>query len=275
MSTDDRLTRFGQPQRFALSQVQGDGWSSNSTLNAEHTYSCHCERLKGASQSYVLGFTLAEVLLTLGIIGVVAALAIPTLISNNNKRIVETRLAKFYSSINQAIELSEVENGPKEKWEMPGYGFEKDTDNEDDTSKPIARTWVDKYLEPYLKLSKIEYDAYGGAILYLLDSSVVALANEHWVFYPKVKDYINEATNNVDAQYGKGKFIFYFYPSRKDDPYYYKKGVEPYVANWDGTESSLRNNNSHGCNLNSGRHYCTQLIRMNGWKIPDDYPFKF
>ncbi|MBR1754270.1 hypothetical protein IJ732_05475, partial [bacterium] len=33
MSTDDRLTRFGQPQRFALSQVQGDGWSSNYTLD--------------------------------------------------------------------------------------------------------------------------------------------------------------------------------------------------------------------------------------------------
>ncbi|MBR1754123.1 hypothetical protein IJ732_04725 [bacterium] len=43
MSTDDRLTRFGQPQRFALSQVQGDERSSNSALNATDTISCHCE----------------------------------------------------------------------------------------------------------------------------------------------------------------------------------------------------------------------------------------
>ncbi len=48
-------------------------------------------------------FTLAEVLITLGIIGVVAAMTIPTLISNHNKRVVETRLKKFYSSMNQAI----------------------------------------------------------------------------------------------------------------------------------------------------------------------------
>ncbi|MBR1753527.1 type II secretion system protein, partial [bacterium] len=79
---------------------------------------CHSETPKAGSESVrKFAFTLAEVLITLGIIGVVAALAIPTLISNNNKRIVETRLAKFYSNMNQAVELSEVENGSKEKWE--------------------------------------------------------------------------------------------------------------------------------------------------------------
>ena len=38
-----------------------------------------------------IAFTLAEVLITLGIIGVVAALTLPTLIENHNKRVVETR----------------------------------------------------------------------------------------------------------------------------------------------------------------------------------------
>lgn len=42
-------------------------------------------------------FTLAETLITLGIIGVVAGLTIPTLISNYRKHVVETRLEKFYS----------------------------------------------------------------------------------------------------------------------------------------------------------------------------------
>ncbi|MBR1754343.1 hypothetical protein IJ732_05840, partial [bacterium] len=56
MSTDDRLTRFGQPQRFALSRVQGDGWSSNSEVIAKHTYSCHCEEcVRTTSQSYDIG----------------------------------------------------------------------------------------------------------------------------------------------------------------------------------------------------------------------------
>lgn len=46
-------------------------------------------------------FTLAEVLITLGIIGVVAALTIPVLTQNYKKRVVETRLQKFYSTINK------------------------------------------------------------------------------------------------------------------------------------------------------------------------------
>ena len=42
------------------------------------------------------GFTLAEVLITLGIIGVVAALTIPSLMTAYNKHITETRLKKFF-----------------------------------------------------------------------------------------------------------------------------------------------------------------------------------
>ena len=53
-------------------------------------------------------FTLAEVLITLGIIGIVAALTMPMLLSNYRKQVVETRLAKFYSAMNQAIQQSEV-----------------------------------------------------------------------------------------------------------------------------------------------------------------------
>lgn len=27
--------------------------------------------------------------------------------------------------------------------------------------------------------------------------------------------------------------------------------------------------------VSKGQHYCGALIQMNGWKIPDDYPFSF
>lgn len=49
------------------------------------------------------GFTLAEVLLTLGIIGVVAAMTIPTLIVNNQKQEYVTGLKKAYSELYQAL----------------------------------------------------------------------------------------------------------------------------------------------------------------------------
>ncbi len=56
-------------------------------------------------------FTLAEVLITLGIIGVVAAITIPSLVTNYQKHVVETKLAKFNSTMNQAMRLSMVDNG--------------------------------------------------------------------------------------------------------------------------------------------------------------------
>jgi prepilin-type N-terminal cleavage/methylation domain-containing protein len=57
------------------------------------------------------GFTLAEVLITLGIIGVVAALTIPGLIASYQKKVVETRIKKFYSVIQQAVKMKEANDG--------------------------------------------------------------------------------------------------------------------------------------------------------------------
>ena len=48
------------------------------------------------------GFTLAEVLITLGIIGVVAAMTIPTLISNTNGAKYRSQFKKSISTLNQA-----------------------------------------------------------------------------------------------------------------------------------------------------------------------------
>ena len=44
-------------------------------------------------------FTMTEVLITLGIIGVVAAMTLPPLINNNRNKTLETALKKNYSVI--------------------------------------------------------------------------------------------------------------------------------------------------------------------------------
>lgn len=51
------------------------------------------------------GFTLSEVLITLAIIGVVAALTLPILIQNIQQKILISRWKKAYADINQAFEL--------------------------------------------------------------------------------------------------------------------------------------------------------------------------
>ena len=56
-------------------------------------------------------FTLAEVLITLGIIGVVAALTLPTLIQNHQKQVYVTQLKKAYSTLGNAFNKMAADEG--------------------------------------------------------------------------------------------------------------------------------------------------------------------
>lgn len=83
-------------------------------------------------------FTLAEVLITLAVIGIVAALTIPLLIQNSDERATVVALKKAYSVLTNACNLAIQENGPPDTWGIV-----------DVTSpQPIS------YLAPYLKIDK-------------------------------------------------------------------------------------------------------------------------
>lgn len=56
-------------------------------------------------------FTLAEVLITLGIIGIIAAITIPALIQNTQNLEYKSALKKDYAVLSQAIEQLKYENG--------------------------------------------------------------------------------------------------------------------------------------------------------------------
>ncbi len=83
------------------------------------------------------GFTLAEVLITLAIIGVVAALTIPTVIRNYQLRQTVTAVKKAYSQLESAFKMGIVENGPIESANLQNN-----------------TQFTGTYFKPYLKVLK-------------------------------------------------------------------------------------------------------------------------
>ncbi len=67
-------------------------------------------------------FTLAEVLITLGIIGIVAAMTLPVLIGKAERYILVQQFKKAYSNIQNIVELVQVENGMPYDCYMLGWG---------------------------------------------------------------------------------------------------------------------------------------------------------
>ena len=80
---------------------------------------CHPEQSKGSQklmrffgfhpQNDKKAFTLAEILITLGVIGVVAAMTLPTVIHKIQMSVLQTQFKKTYSALSNAIEKTKVD----------------------------------------------------------------------------------------------------------------------------------------------------------------------
>ncbi len=99
-----------------------------------------------APQWFLKGFTLAEVLITLGIIGVVAAMTFPILLGKYKKVVATTQLKKIYAILMNAYYMSEEENGESEYWVYPmSHEGEHNNTNQDRIMK-----FYNTYYSPYL-----------------------------------------------------------------------------------------------------------------------------
>lgn len=74
-------------------------------------------------------FTLAEVLITLAIIGIVAAITIPSLVQKYNEQVTVTKVKKAYSILQNAFQLAVIENGYPDQWNIVGYEFDDEGNN--------------------------------------------------------------------------------------------------------------------------------------------------
>lgn len=112
------------------------------------------------------GFTLAEVLITLGIIGVVAAMTLPALVQNYKEKETVARVKKFYSAFSQAYQMAILEHGTMDNWGLEDSQMveikDEDSDDEDAVRKVHSEASVEQYdkffqiMKPYLKNIKYE-----------------------------------------------------------------------------------------------------------------------
>ena len=93
-------------------------------------------------------FTLAEVLITLGIIGIVAAMTLPTLIQKHQKKVTATRLKEAYSILSQVTLLAQKD------YDEPKY-WDSSKGQSATNMKDATIHFVEKYLVPYFNGAKV------------------------------------------------------------------------------------------------------------------------
>jgi len=83
------------------------------------------------------------VLITLAIIGVIAAITIPSLIANHKKTTLESQFAKSYKTLTHMANMAIAEHGSFENWDW------KETFTEEEYDE-----FAKKYFTPYLNVAK-------------------------------------------------------------------------------------------------------------------------
>ena len=108
-------------------------------------------------------FTLAEVLITLGIIGVVAALTLPSLIQNYHEKQRVTQLKKAYSVMQNAFLMAQEEYGDVTDWGLTKTYIGKDDDGNNILDNSGTEN-VMNILMKYVEKSKIPQNSYIGYV---------------------------------------------------------------------------------------------------------------
>ena len=76
-----------------------------------------------AGNKLLTGFTLAEVLITIGIIAIVAAMTLPSMVQKYQEKVIINRLKKVYSTLSQLHILVSENDGTPAEW---GYVYRED-----------------------------------------------------------------------------------------------------------------------------------------------------
>lgn len=221
------------------------------------------------------GFTLAEVLITLGIIGIVAAMTIPTLITNYQKKTTATRVKKAYAELLQAIKLSENDNDSMESWTVGN-----------DVSIENTEKYIEKYIMPYYKgltLCSEGLDDKCGNPMSEAGANYLTMNGTTLSFlYRPTGIYVIIDVNNKSNPNRIGYDAFYFKTNEKYEllPFGWYNGITREDIK-KGYKYSLDNNKyTFSCKKDNKddqnpdyRHACTALLYLDNWEFKKDYPW--
>ena len=217
-------------------------------------------------------FTLSEVLITLGIIGVVAAITLPSVIVNYQKKQTSVKVKQTYAILQQATKMAEIDNGPVSDWD---YSLENEEHYE-------------RYIKPYFKIIK-EYDSssfpsdyhsyckdtktncdiYGS--IKASNVKKIIIENGALLFFSKnrVVSLVIVDINGLKGPNIWGKDLFVFS---------YQKGqILPYGLgqifdldpNFRADKDFLLNGEARSCQ--HGGAFCAAIMMLDGWEITDEY----
>lgn len=249
--------------------------------------------------NYKKAFTLAEVLITLGIIGVVAALTMPTVIQNYKKKQAVTQLKATYSILAQAFEHAQADYGDMSNW---GLDEIKGTTSGE---REMVTKFVETYFVPYIKpvknngmtsFSRLGYSgiyALNGKtdgnllgnwryIIFLSNGAIVAFSidghcygeegtneNGNWYCtdFRNTNIYIVVDINGKKHPNTLGKDVFVMSVNSSTNKFeFYNYSNTANDRNW-----LLRVCNKNATNDGRESRHCGRLIQLDGWKINYDW----
>lgn len=197
-------------------------------------------------------FTLAEVLITLVIIGVIAAITIPVLTANYRREEASSRIKKFYSTLGQAATKAKSEG---KNWE---YFLEDDSLS---TDIELRKTFVDEYVLPYLSYGS-SYLVGGGTYRVILnDGTYFDITGGSCVDF---QIDINGAKRPNAA--GRDKFRLLYCPSSSSS-WIQTETIIPYCAKTTDTREKAMTL------CKSTPLSCSCLLSYDNWEFKKDYPW--
>ena len=224
-------------------------------------------RLKGKT-----AFTLAEVLISLAIIGIVAAITIPSVINKYKTHVASVRLKKFYSMMSQAIQMSEIDNGEVKNWNKPAGDITGDDEEYDYSANSDAcYDFFIKYLAPYIKYNNIEKtpekeNPLSEMTIKLSDGSTIETHNGDC--FDMIYDINGDKLPNKDAY---DKYTFIICPDKQSAVN--NLGDKHFGAMYHNSHAAVDRNMA----LNLCKqypHYCAALLQFDNWEFKSDYPYK-